>query len=348
MTREADATSRLSSSALPSAIASAILASYADIVRVGKLDLNGEELTWDTHGTTEQQLNRLASRLFDELRNHSASAQARDVDLHQAIFYICKSVSFNYALFSFMLQLYETTGYMSTIETTDREGLLVNFDIDATQWPQVSTSILWRRGDNILQVDPALGTRVVRGSLSMLSTEFSVPPPPNFIPQYDAKMSIKRRSAVGVVGTWCGAMPITMVEPDHPLSEDFPAECLSSADSIFMLDGSECGFADEHEVSQRQPGCCGARWGIEVMWLTCFPKSCGAPESSRSPRYTSRHGRRCGGTTWKQDNLGAIERWSPSDLKVPTQSSGSLAFSVRWSRKGNKKSKREQECGFLI
>lgn len=188
----------------------------------------------------------------------------------------------------------------------------------------------------------------------MLSTEFSVPPPPNFIPLYDAKVSIKRRSAVGVVGIWCGGMPITMVEPDHPLSEDFPAECLSSADSIFMLDGSECGFASEHEASQRQPGCCGVGWGIEVMWLTCFAKSCGAPESSRSPRYTSRtgcskaHGRRCGGTSWMQDHLGVRERCSRSDLKVPTQSSGSLAFSVRWSRKRSKKSKPEQECGFLI
>lgn len=204
---------------LPTLVAKSIVNHYADVLRVGRLHLNGVDITWDTSGTTELQLQSFVDRLYTSLR-HKMSVSVPDSVLHQAMFYVCKSLSFNYAIFGYMLQLHESLGFMSTIETVDDGGLIVSYEVDTLRWPHVKVDLIWRRGDNILQISPDKGTRVVRGTLLSLGTEFPVPPPLDFIPEYEVKMTLKRVCVVPC----CGSFLNDPVEPDEPLAADYPGE----------------------------------------------------------------------------------------------------------------------------
>merc|ERR1712066_1147753 len=59
----------------------------------------------------------------------------------------------------------------------------------------LSACLQWRSNDNIISRDPSTASRIVRGSIFQLETEFPMPPAYGFTPRYLLQVEFKRSFA---------------------------------------------------------------------------------------------------------------------------------------------------------
>merc|ERR1712110_1190300 len=83
---------------LPQPLAKEILQQYADVLRVGRINVNGSEVLWKTQTSKELQLQAFVAAFSEALRQAPSMAELDDETMCQALYCFCKSVSINYAL----------------------------------------------------------------------------------------------------------------------------------------------------------------------------------------------------------------------------------------------------------
>jgi len=181
-------------------IDSEILASYADLVRAGQLMFNDVPLTWDTLGSKEQQLRNFGSVFCEKLRQAHASASEEKEEvvaeeiIRRAIYWICKATSFNYVIIEVVLMLRKKAGGVSTIQTRNEQGRMVDYFADLLPGPrlQIRAGLRWSWEGNILAVRPDNDEKCVKGTLVSLTTTFDCPPELGWAPVYEVELKLKR------------------------------------------------------------------------------------------------------------------------------------------------------------
>merc|ERR1719428_354598 len=102
-----------------------------------------------------------------------------------------------------ILYLHERIGAMVKIETHSNLKPLLEYKMDVLDKrsespPELRVSLVWNSRGNITSVKPN-GERMVRGTLSCLSTCFPLPPGADFMPSYDMVLKIKSKSLLARV-----------------------------------------------------------------------------------------------------------------------------------------------------
>lgn len=183
---------------LPRAVSEEILRRYADVLRVGRLLVNGRVLAWETDTSTELQLQSFCHGLFSRLSEVLPDiARTNPAVLRFAAYWFCKSVSINYALIEVLLLIKQKVGVLCTIETRQPGcGSLVDYALEAIPGSNLlRVSLIWRRVDNIVYRDIERPEKQVKGTLSCLATEFRLPPDEGFVPAYCLQMRLRRSMA---------------------------------------------------------------------------------------------------------------------------------------------------------
>jgi len=250
-------------SALPPLIAEEVLRRYADVLRVGRLRVNGDPVQWNTDTSTELQLGFFSAAFFAKLRRLPEVQGLSDAVLRLASYWFCKAVSINYALIEVLLLVKQKVGALCTIETREEGGGgLVDYHVRVSQHkppvaeapadarlamvgeaagpPVVQSTHLmqitltWRGKDNLVYRDPNTAEKKVKGTLSRLETEFSLPPEHGLTPEYQLQMKLRRTLAARIVSkAACGGRKARIrngtetLLPEGPLLS-YPASSCSS------------------------------------------------------------------------------------------------------------------------
>lgn len=176
-----------------------IITQYGDILRVGSLRIAGELISWDVGA------NRLPEdRLADFIQALSAALErhpeTKDLMLNAGqdglIYWLCKSLSVNYALAEVLSLLKQKIGKVCSIESWNAQGNTkpVVYNIRVDSGPVLHVGITWAGSDNIVSCDPLTGEKCVEGNISRVETLFALPPPHGFKPEYCVEMDLCRRS----------------------------------------------------------------------------------------------------------------------------------------------------------
>ncbi|CAK0808061.1 unnamed protein product [Prorocentrum cordatum] len=185
---------------LPEPLAQEVLRRYADILRVGQLSVNGEDVRWETNASTELQLAAFCAAFCGELRRLKDLEQVPDGVLAMAPYWLCKAVSINYALIEVLMLVQEVVGKMCTIETrapggTSIVAYFVNIvpSAEGGSLQSMHVEMQWAVSDNIVYRDPCTAESRVKGSLSSLATDIGLPPDRRATTSvYLLKMRLKR------------------------------------------------------------------------------------------------------------------------------------------------------------
>jgi hypothetical protein len=179
--------------ALPQLLFAEISQRYADVLRVGSIKLNGVEVCWSTMGSTDEQLEAFSSAFRHSLRQLPEVYGLEDTTLSQATYWFCKVVSINYAL-SYVLDAVKAKfGDGCCIRTSDSAGrTLVEYTVEVLPNHTMRVRMGWREKGNIMYCDPRTARKKLKGTLSSLVTDFSLPPDPGFSPTYHLYMKVKR------------------------------------------------------------------------------------------------------------------------------------------------------------
>mmetsp|Transcript_117828 Transcript_117828/g.367151 ORF Transcript_117828/g.367151 Transcript_117828/m.367151 type:complete len:458 (+) Transcript_117828:116-1489(+) len=213
-------------SPLPPGAAREVLHRYADLLRVGRLTVNGVETKWDTNTSSELQLRGFCVALDARLRELLPdTAEGRPAALRVAPYWILKAVSINYALIEVVLMVRRRVGVLCTIETRQEGGgALVTYGVEVRPGPSLRVSLTWRKGNNIVYRDPRTAQTKVKGTLGSLSTEFRLPPEPGEVPAYHLDMRLRRSLAAKVASRLaCAGGDVRRqhsLHLDEPLSSD--------------------------------------------------------------------------------------------------------------------------------
>jgi len=214
------------------ALASEVLRCYADVLRVGRVTVNGTKLAWKTSTSNDDQLVNFSAVFTEALRG-----VVDDSLLRQVTHWFCKSVSINYGLSEILAllqrRLGEPAGARCSVLTRGPTGAVaVDYSVDVVPAQTMRVRVAWKEKDNIVCCSPESAKRVVCGTLSYIETEFPLPPGRDFRPTYCVQMQLKgsRASEIvrTVVRTWCGTGPdpVELVSPETPLhsvEEDDPS-----------------------------------------------------------------------------------------------------------------------------
>eukprot|EP00929_Paragymnodinium_shiwhaense_P015527 TRINITY_DN123630_c0_g1_i1.p1 TRINITY_DN123630_c0_g1~~TRINITY_DN123630_c0_g1_i1.p1 ORF type:complete len:535 (-),score=70.81 TRINITY_DN123630_c0_g1_i1:133-1737(-) len=221
---------------LPAAVSTEILRRYADVLRVGSLNINGELVTWDTSSSTEVQLQNFCASFCGRLRKCLPDlAEKSPSTLGLSAYWFCKLVSINYALIEVVLMVKRRVGVLCTIETRDQETgePLVDYIVKVRPEGSVHVSLIWKKKHNIVYCNPKTAMREVKGTLSCIEAEFTLPPAAGYAPAYSLQMRLKKSLTKKLVSRIvCGGrMPggkdaPTAIAIDEPLRSDAPLESM--------------------------------------------------------------------------------------------------------------------------
>lgn len=183
----------LSRCTVPQPLAEEIVQQYADVLRVGRVMVNGAEVCWDTSGSTRSQLQAFSVAFCGALRKLPESNSLEDSVLCQAVYWFCKVVSINYVLCEVLDVVKEKVGRECSITTTGRAGRIVmEYGVEVQPNQMMRVHVTWTEKGNIIHCDPKTAKKQVKGTLSSLATVFPMPPNPCFIPTYSLDMTVKR------------------------------------------------------------------------------------------------------------------------------------------------------------
>lgn len=173
-----------------------ILRQYADVLRVGRVKLNGEIISWACGGTPQQKFVGFCDAFFAGLRRLSELASIEDAVLQRTAYWFCKVVSINYVFADVLRLVEQKVGVVCSIETSSAGGEgLAEYNAEVRQTtsagPSLCVGIDWKGLDNIVYLHPATAEREVKGTLTRLETEFTLPPKSGFMPTYSLQMSLR-------------------------------------------------------------------------------------------------------------------------------------------------------------
>mmetsp|Transcript_5538 Transcript_5538/g.8631 ORF Transcript_5538/g.8631 Transcript_5538/m.8631 type:complete len:555 (+) Transcript_5538:87-1751(+) len=245
---------------LPKAVSEEIVRRYADVLRVGRLVVNGRDMEWDTDKSTEMQLRSFCSSLFTRLSEVLPDlAKTNPEVLRFTAYWYCKAVSINYALIEVLLMIKEKVGVLCTIETRETGvGSLVEYVLEAAPRTNLlRVSLRWRKDNNIVYRDPEKSECQVKGSLWSVATEFSLPPKEGFLPAYCLQMRLRKSLAARFASSLaCASSKQTeTVCIDKPLRSDHPLKTYDELSALPHISdettGPTCSTVDgESPVTQ--------------------------------------------------------------------------------------------------
>lgn len=242
---------------LPPAVSKEIIRLYADVLRVGRITLNGTEVCWNTNSSTEGQLSSFCESFVRGLAEAAPELASEPAALRFAPYWLCKAVSINYALIEVVLMVKRRVGVLCTIETREDGGSgLVEYSVEVRSGKLLCVSLIWKKADNIVYCDPLTAKRQVKGTLPFLETGFCLPPMEGFAPAYSFQLRLKRSITQKLTSSLsstlsCGApdrkvVPMEAISIDEPLRSAHPLETFAE---LAVPPGS----ASEAEHSRPRP-----------------------------------------------------------------------------------------------
>merc|ERR1712187_873368 len=100
-----------------------ILRKYADVLRVGRIVLNGTIVQWDTnHASNIAQLRGFSTALISALSRRGDANSFDQSTLRDAVYCVCKAVSINYVLSDVLDLVSGRVGEPCTITTSRKDG----------------------------------------------------------------------------------------------------------------------------------------------------------------------------------------------------------------------------------
>jgi hypothetical protein len=178
--------------ALPQLLADEVLRQYADVLRVGRVVVNGVDVSWDTSASNGVQLQHFTAEFVKALRRFPELASLDDSTFCNTAYWFCKVVSINYALSEVLDLLAQKVGAVCSINTCQRGGQsLVSYRVDVRSKHSMKVYMEWQGKDNIVSCDPRTGKRRSRGTLSRVETTFPLPPESTFVPTYTLHMRLR-------------------------------------------------------------------------------------------------------------------------------------------------------------
>lgn len=250
---------------LPPAVSQEILRCYGDILRVGRLTLNGREVAWNTCTSNEGQLESFCARLVPSLMETAPELARQEPDAIRFVpYWLCKAVSINYALIEVVLMVQRRVGVLCTIETREDYGSgLVEYHVELRPGNLMCVSLSWRKADNIIHCDPLTAKREVKGTISCLETCFQVPPGEGFAPAYSFQLRLKRsltqilaRSLTSTIVCGGPDRKVRATETiciDEPLRSDFPLESYAELAERAAKDARPAGEPCNDSPGSRWP-----------------------------------------------------------------------------------------------
>lgn len=243
---------------LPRRLSEEVLRQYADVLRVGRMRVGCETVSWDTQLSSADQLQSFCQAIAVALQRVPELSGLGDDVLAQASYWLCKVFSINYALVEVLAFVRGRVGPMCSIKTCGDDGAsLVDYSVEVVpETGSLRAAMTWRLAGNVVQCVPKRVRPKVRGTLSCLETEFPVPPEFGYTPVYrvhsrfqgDSKSSIRLLPRLGCFGARTQRKkqrsPASIVL-DAPLCGDCPfiaAGKLSSPGSTAT--GSTCDGGD--------------------------------------------------------------------------------------------------------
>lgn len=192
---------------------SEILCKYADVLRVGHLDLNGKTIRWDT--SNGKQLESFCQEFVGGLRQLEPLSPWDTSALCRAVHWFCKAVSINYVLSEVLSLFTQKFGAQCAVRTTSSKGeSLVGYKCEVFTRGLESTmrvSVNFSGKGNIICCKPGSAKTQVKGTLSCLQTEFPLPPEAGYTPTFHLHMTLRgsrtSRFVARVARTCSAGMP---------------------------------------------------------------------------------------------------------------------------------------------
>jgi len=180
---------------LPQPFAAEILQSYADVLRLGTLRVNGALISWDASSgrLPEERLEDFGVALGKALRATPELGQLVDeVLVEGAAYWLCKALSINYALGEVLQLVKRRVGTVCSIESWNGRGSShpAEYNIELEPGPKLRVGISWGGKGNLVSCDPSTAQKQVKGTISRVETEFSLPPECGFAPEYHVEMEL--------------------------------------------------------------------------------------------------------------------------------------------------------------
>jgi len=178
---------------VPQPLAAEILQQYADVLRVGRVIVNGAEVCWSTAGSTASQLKAFSEAFCEALRKLPESQELEDAVLSQAVYWFCKVVSINYVLCEVLQVVKAKVGKECSISTSSRGGRsIVDYCVEVRPDEMMRVHLVWSEKGNIVHCDPITSKKTVKGTLSSLATEFPIRASACYIPSYSLHMKVNK------------------------------------------------------------------------------------------------------------------------------------------------------------
>lgn len=177
--------------ALPSAMTDEIVKQYSDVLRVGRVMVNGSEVCWSTSGSTRSQLDAFSVAFCGILRKLPELQDMEDDIISQAAYWFCKAVSINYVLCEVLRVVKQNVGMDCSINTACNAGRGLEYSVDVQSNHVMRVALSWKEKGNIVHYDPELSRKTVKGTLSSLATEFPMPLNSCFCPVYSLQMALR-------------------------------------------------------------------------------------------------------------------------------------------------------------
>lgn len=152
---------------------------YNDILRVGKMRINGDLVQWETAGPVTMQLQNFIETIFAKLQ--STYDAVDEILLQKAVFLFCKAVSMNYAMVNVLELLHRKFGEPCTVHSNCRQGARLEYRLEIRPGDDglvCVANLQWRLQNNVtIMPSPegdACAEGAVKGTLSSVQTEFII------------------------------------------------------------------------------------------------------------------------------------------------------------------------------
>lgn len=182
---------------LPRPLVEDILRKYADVLRVGHVEVNGSTVKWDTNDASNPaQLHGFCTAILEAIRSLEEAKGLQDNVLHEAVYCVCKAVSINYVLSDVLQLVSRRVGEPCSIETRRKDGSsLVSYNVELSELHRIRVRMSWTGNGNIFSCNRTNAKKRIRGTLSFVETEFPLPIGSDFVPTYHLQLNLKRSPA---------------------------------------------------------------------------------------------------------------------------------------------------------
>lgn len=292
--------------ALPQSVAAEILHHYADVLRRGSLRVNGVLVSWDAslQRLPEERLDGFSSALSKAMRAVPEVGQLADESFcGGAAYWICKALSINYAMSEVLHMVKRKVGRACSIESWSGQGAQnkAEYSIEIRSGPSLLVGISWCCSGNLVACDPLTAEKEVKGTISRIETEFSLPPPCGFTPAYHVEMEVcKKPTASSFPSFGCGALlmehgdmffeRIILANPlrrNLPRDDRQPSVSMNHAEVEALIDAGDDPFCEDLRGSPRDRQRC---LDEDIRMLAEWMQACldidelgCSPSGSRSP-----------------------------------------------------------------